>query len=339
MLQVDLLWVYAIGAMFATAAAKQLKRLEAEKERIKDVLMWPSPFGNVYFALLLLYLSVIFIPEAVWLTWNFPQWETMHVWSSLEEIPTHLVTLFMAGDVVLAVLGYWVAYKLIARGKEYLAHLQWIAGYFAFFLVLLHGWDGLAWQRFTWDSTVVFPLKMPASTVMLLLVMSEAAATFYPTLVSWWLYSLWVPGKTMAASFAASNIAVTLYAMAAPTIVPLLIGGYITLRDGHVKTGMSEAEAASLSLKGLLTYLLGVLVAFVLAGVTTTVSNLVTGITWYFWPVKAGEIVALTSTTATSIPLPVGFAVGIIVTAAITYFTTIREGSVVRKTFAKNFKL
>lgn len=339
MLQVDLLWVYAIGAMFATAAAKQLRRLEAEKERVRDVLMWPAPFGNVYFALLLLYLSVIFIPEAVWLTWNFPQWETMHVWSSLEEIPTHLVTLFMVGDVVLAVLGYWVAYKLIVRGREYLAHLQWVAGYFAFFLVLLHGWDGLAWQRFTWDSTVVFPLKLPASTVMLLLAMGEAAAALYPTLVSWWLYSLWVPGKTMAVSFATSNVAVTLYSMATPTIIPLLVGGYIALRDGHVKAGMGEAEASSLALRGVLTYLLGVLVAFILAGVTTVVSNLVTGVTWYFWLVKVGEIVALTSTTATSIPLPAGFAAGLIVAAAITYFAAVREGSVIRKIFVRNFKL
>ncbi|MEM1763984.1 MAG: hypothetical protein QW526_09425 [Candidatus Jordarchaeales archaeon] len=261
-LQVDLLWVYAIGAMFATAAAKQLRRLEAEKGEVREVLMWPTPFGNIYFALLLAYLSVIFVPEAVWLTWNFPQWETMHVWSCLEEIPTHAAALFIMGDIVLAVLGYWVAYRLIAKGREFWAHLQWVVGYFAFFLVLLHGWDGLAWQRFTWDSTVLFPLKLPTSTVMLLLSMSGTLEALRPTLVSWWLHSLWTPGKTMGASFALSNVAVTLYAMAFPTIIPLLIGGYIALKDGHVKTGVSEGEASTLAVKGVLTYLLGVVLLF-----------------------------------------------------------------------------
>ncbi|MEM3512355.1 MAG: hypothetical protein QXY80_06855 [Candidatus Jordarchaeales archaeon] len=206
--------------------------------------------------------------------------------------------------------------------------------------MLLHGWDGLAWQRFTWDSTVVFPLKMPVSTVMILLAVGEAAAALRPVLVSWWLYSLWIPGKTMAVSFATSNVAVTLYAMAAPTIAPLLVGGYIALRDGHVKTGMGEREASSLSVRGVLTYLLGVLAAFILAGVTTAVSNLVTGMTWYFLWVSVGEVATLASTVTTKVaPLPVGFIVGIIVAVVIAYFAMIREGSLARRVFVKNFNL
>ena len=34
MLQVDLLWVYAIGAMFATAAGKQLKKLDSLRKHL-----------------------------------------------------------------------------------------------------------------------------------------------------------------------------------------------------------------------------------------------------------------------------------------------------------------
>lgn len=340
MLQVDLLWVYAIGAMFATAAAKQLKKLEAEKEKVRDVLMWPTPFGNTYFALLLAYLSLIFVPEAVWLTWNFPQWETMHVWSCLAEIPTHAAALFIMGDIALAVLGYWVAYRLVVKGKEFYAHLQWVAGYFAFFLVLLHGWDGLAWQRFTWDSTVLFPLKLPTSTVMLLLSTGGALEALRPTLVSWWLHSLWAPGKTMGVSFASSNVAVTLYAMAFPTIIPLLVGGYIALKDGHVKTGVSEKEASNLAVKGVLTYLLGVLAAFILASITTVVSNLVTGMTWYFYPAAVGEAVFLSSTALTRLaPLPLGLVLGLVASAVIAYLVMVRKESPVRKIFEKNFRI
>lgn len=224
MLQVDLLWVYAIGAMFATAAGKQLGKLE-------------SPFGNIYFASLLLYLSAIFVPEAVWLLWSFPHWETMHVWSSLKDIPTAYVTFFMAGDILLAVLGYWVAAKLILSGRGYAAHLQWFAGYFAFFFVLIYGWDGTGWQRFTWDPTVTG--------------------------------SLWAPGKTMMLGFVTSNVALTLYAMAAPTILPMLIGGYRWLKEGNLISGIEDGKAASLALKGIGVYIFGVVVSLILAALAS----------------------------------------------------------------------
>jgi hypothetical protein len=269
MLQVDLLWVYAIGAMFATAAGKQLKKLD-------------SPFGNIYFASLLFYLSAIFVPEAIWLLWSFPHWETMHVWSSLDEIPTAYVTLFMAGDILLAVLGYWVAAKLILSEREYAAHLQWFAGYFAFFFVLIYGWDGTGWQRFTWDPTVTG--------------------------------SLWEPGKTMGISFATSNVALTLYAMAIPTVLPMLVGSYRWLREGNLVVGIDDRRASSLALRGTGVYVVGVLVSLILAGL-------------------ASAAAIYTSNLIGSI----GSILGIAVVLLLAYLVAFREGGVVHNIILRTF--
>ncbi len=270
MLQVDLLWVYAIGAMFATAAGKQLKKLE-------------STFGNIYFAMLLLYLSAIFVPEAIWLLWSFPHWETMHVWSSLEEIPTMYVTFFMAGDILLAVLGYWVVSRVILSGRDYAAHLQWFAGYFAFFFVLIYGWDGTGWQRFTWDPTVTG--------------------------------SLWEPGKTMGIiGFATSNVALTLYAMAIPTILPMLVGGYRWLKEGNVLYGMDEREASSLALKGVGVYVVGVFVSLILSGLAAAAAIYVSNLIGFL-----------------------GSAVGVAAILLLAYLVAFREGGVVHSMILKTF--
>ncbi|MEM2717535.1 MAG: hypothetical protein QW455_07925 [Archaeoglobaceae archaeon] len=224
MLQVDVFWVYGIGAMFATAAAKQLKNSKSMLE-------------SKYFSVLLIYLSLIFVPEAIWLTWSFPHWESMHVYSSLTDIPTPVVVTFIFLDFLIAMIGFWVAYKLIMAGREYLAHVQWFIGYLAFFFVLTNGWDCLAWQRFSWDPTVTG--------------------------------ELWAPGKTMMLDFATSNVAMTLYAMAIPTLLPLLIGGYIWLRTGNKLAGLSDKQASGQALKGIIVYLIGVALALILAGIAT----------------------------------------------------------------------
>jgi hypothetical protein len=249
-------------------AAKQLK-----KER--------SLLGNAYMAALLFYISAIFVPEAIWLLWSFPHWETMHVWNSLSEIPTAYVTAFISGDALLAVIGFWVAAKLIRSGRDYAAHIQWIAGYFAFFFVLAHGWDGTGWQRFTWDPTVT---GMP-----------------------------WEPGRTMWVDFATSNVAITLYAMALPTIVPMIAGGYIWLRNGHILAGLDGARASSLAVKGVAIYLLGVFVAFLMAACATVISLHLT--------TQAGMLV------------------GVIVTITVAYALAFRRGGILQTAISRGFNL
>ncbi|MEM0202812.1 MAG: hypothetical protein QXO16_01060 [Archaeoglobaceae archaeon] len=228
MLQVDVFWVYGIGAMFATAVAKQLKNSKSMLE-------------TKYFSALLIYLSLIFVPEAIWLTWSFPHWETMHVYSSLAEIPTPVVVSFITLDFLIAMIGFWVAYRLIIAGREYLAHVQWFIGYLAFFFVLTNGWDCLAWQRFSWDPTIT----------------SEP----------------WAPGKTMLLDFAKSNVAMTLYAMAVPTVAPLLLGGYIWLRNDNKLAGLSDEQASNKALKGVIAYLVGVAISLIVAGIASFVGS------------------------------------------------------------------
>lgn len=115
--------------MFATAAAAQLKGTK-------------SMLDSGYFSALLIYLSIIFVPEAIWLTWSFPHWESMHVYSSLTDIPTPVVVTFILLDFLIAMIGFWVAYKCITAGRDYLAHVQWFCWLHS---ILLHPdeWLGL----------------------------------------------------------------------------------------------------------------------------------------------------------------------------------------------------
>ncbi|MBF0449324.1 MAG: hypothetical protein HQK75_01335 [Candidatus Magnetomorum sp.] len=178
MVQVDVFWSYALGASFASAASRQLKQEN-------------KPFQNDYFTYTLLYLSCIFAPSGIYLLWQFPHWETMQVATCHGDLPAWLVTLFSITNITQGILGFWVSYKCIQAGKYYWAHLQWCLGYFCMFFVLLHGWDGLGWQRFLYDPTVLNN-------------------------------QLWEHGKHMGFSFAWSNVAMTLYVMGL-FVIPFMI--------------------------------------------------------------------------------------------------------------------
>ncbi len=281
MLQADVFWVYGIGAMAATAAGKQL----AELGKAKGDFAKATPFGSQYFALLLLYLSLIFVPEALWLTWNFPHWETMHLAGSLEDIPAWGIVLSAVGDIAVAVLGYWVAYRLLSRGRFYAAHLQWVLGYFLFFFVLMCGWDGKGWQRFMYDPTVRGGV-------------------------------LWTPGTYMSpVDFATSRVALTLYAMALPTILPLVIWGYLWLREGFSLHGLSQEKASAKAAAGVGSYLAGVGIALVSAGVVTALIHLFSPHLW----------------------LPLSYALGFLVFLLPSYLLALKKGRPLHRVFQKYF--
>lgn len=259
MLQVDVFWVYGIGAMAATAAGRQLARMGKEKARFGR----NPPFGNEYFALLLLYLSLIFVPEALWLTWNFPHWETMQLVGSLEEIPAWGIVLAAVGDIAVAVLGYWVAWRLMSRGRFYAAHLQWMLGYFLFFFMLIHGWDGSGWQRFLYDPTV------------------EGGV-------------LWTSGTYMnPLDFATSRVALTLYAMALPTLLPLVLWGYRWLREGYQLEKLPPEKAKRLATAGVGFYLAGVGLTFLSAALVTALIQGLSTLLWLPLSVLLGFLVFL----------------------------------------------
>ena len=178
MVQVDVFWSYALGASFASAASRQLKNED-------------NPFQNDYFTYTILYLSCIFAPSGIYLLWQFPHWETMQVASCHGDLPAWLVTVFSITNITQGILGFWVSYQFIKSGRYYLAHLQWFLGYFCMFFVLVHGWDGLGWQRFLYDPTVLNN-------------------------------QLWEPGKHMGLTFLWSNVAFTLYGMGI-FVIPFMI--------------------------------------------------------------------------------------------------------------------
>lgn len=281
MLQADVFWVYGIGAMAATAAGKQLVELGRGRAGLRGV----TPFGNEYFALLLLYLSLIFVPEALWLTWNFPHWETMHVVGSLEEIPAWGIVLAAAGDIAVAVLGYWIAYRLLSRGKFYAAHLQWVLGYFLFFFILTCGWDGRGWERFMYDPTV------------------RGGAP-------------WTPGTYMGPlDFATSRVALTLYAMALPTILPLVIWGYRWLREGFLLQNLPPEKASKRAMAGVGFYFAGVGLALLSAVVVTLLIHFL----------------------SPSLGLPLAYVLGFLIFLPPVYWLGWRKGRPLHRAFQKYF--
>ena len=139
MVQVDVFWSYAIGAGMACAAYRQL---EQEKK----------PARTHFFLKTVIYLSVLFAPSGIYLLWNFPGWETM--FAGDRNLPAWLVMLFAVTNVTQGILGFYVAYRLIRKGRIYLANLQWVLGYFAMFFILVHGWDGTGYKRFFYPGTI-----------------------------------------------------------------------------------------------------------------------------------------------------------------------------------------
>jgi hypothetical protein len=147
MVQVDVFWSYAIGAGFAASAARQLK-----KEY--DVSKGKNWYTSKYFLYTVLFLACLFAPSGIYLLWDFPQWETMQVAVSHAAIPAWLVTVFAVTNVTQGILGYWVAYKFIQKGRFKAAWGQVLIGYFFMFFILMYGWDGTGWQRFLYDASM-----------------------------------------------------------------------------------------------------------------------------------------------------------------------------------------
>ena len=141
MVQVDVFWSYGLGASFAAAAARQLRKIG-------------NPFESKYFTCTLLFLSLVFAPSGIYLLWEFPHWETMQVATTWGDLPAWLVTTFAVTNVALGILGFYVSYWFIKKGRYYAAHIQYFLGYFCMFFILLYGWDGTGWQRFLYDATM-----------------------------------------------------------------------------------------------------------------------------------------------------------------------------------------
>lgn len=200
MVQVDVVWAYAFGATFAAASARQLQKEE-------------KPFNNKWYVFLLVFLSIFFAPAGLYLLWEFPQWETMQVAASREDIPAWLVVIFGVTNITQGILGYWTTWWMARRGKFYAAHANWMVAWVIFWFILACGWDGTGYQRFLYDPSV------------------HGGA-------------LWEPGKHMGLSFFyASRVWWTLVVMAG-FFAPMLIRGLISgVREGSAMDPKLSAEA------------------------------------------------------------------------------------------------
>jgi len=152
MVQVDVFWTFAIGSSFAVAASKQLKKEE-------------KPLDNRYFLKTLLFLSILFVPSGAYLISQHPGWETMFALypylvdvenASRGVIPQSagiLNVVFAMTNILCGILGFYLAFKFIKKDNMKAAHALWIFGYAAMLFILVVGWDGTGWERFTFAGT------------------------------------------------------------------------------------------------------------------------------------------------------------------------------------------
>ena len=138
MVEVDVFWAYGIGAACATAAGAPVARAAA-------------PLDTPQFTRTLLLLSLVWAPTGLLLLLKHPSWETMQVADSFAAIPVWLVLAFGITNVTQGILGFYVSARLLAAGRPYAAHINWMLGYFGMFFILLYGWDGLGYDRFLYD--------------------------------------------------------------------------------------------------------------------------------------------------------------------------------------------
>lgn len=138
MVQVDVFWAYGWGASLAAAAGRPLGRSE-------------QPFASSFFTSTVLFLSLIWAPTGMLLLLRHPSWETMQAAPALQSLSEWLILAFGITNVTQGILGFWVGQRLLRQGRDYLAQLNWIFGYFGMFFILLYGWDGLGYDRFLYD--------------------------------------------------------------------------------------------------------------------------------------------------------------------------------------------
>ncbi|MHA1755589.1 MAG: hypothetical protein ACTSVV_02385 [Promethearchaeota archaeon] len=189
MIQVDFFWSYAIGATFALAAARQIS---------KEDCKW---YESKFFTFTVFYLAVFFAPSGIYLLWQHLSWETMQVWNRHSDLPAIFVVIFAVTNVTDGILAYYICHKFIKKGNYFAAATQVLLGYFIMFFILVHGWDGTGWQRFTYDTALHNG-------------------------------ELWAPGKTDGLLFFISPVAIALYVMGVLILPPMFYFFYKWLKEG-----------------------------------------------------------------------------------------------------------
>ena len=159
-------------------------------------------FNNKYFLKNLLFLSLLFVPSGAVLLWSNPSWETMQV-GKYETIPQWLVGIFSTTNVTQGLMGFYLTYKALMKGKYYQASLHTYLSYLGFFFILVNGWDNKGYQRFfsrnresfdDWSWSNVVPWAFCDAAMILY----TYGGVFLP-LMYYWLLDWMLKGKDMEA--------------------------------------------------------------------------------------------------------------------------------------------
>ena len=134
----------------------------------------------------------------------------MHVWD--RGISPLLVVAFAITNVTQSILGFWLAWRCIRKGRGYHSYLHFVGAYFCMFFILVHGWDGTGYQRF----------------------FSSTRAGF----------EAWSPSNITA--WFSSDVAVTLYVMGVFLIPPLLYFSAAWLKRGFELDASIDASRAGM---------------------------------------------------------------------------------------------
>lgn len=151
MLQTDLFFSYGLASGLALAAKNKLK-------------MEPDALVNKYFLATILWLSLLFVPQILYLLKRFPAWESMFVAHFDSDYPPWFMSLYPIATIVMGALGFYFTNIFIRKGNTTAALIQVIWSFFVAIFIATIGWDGTGYQRLLyagtgtdWQNGVVFP--------------------------------------------------------------------------------------------------------------------------------------------------------------------------------------
>jgi len=152
MLQTDLFFSYGLASGLAIAASRKLKTE-------------PHPLVNKYFLATILWLSLGFVPQILYLTLRFPAWESMFVVNNISGYPPWFMSLYAIAVIILGALGFHVTNSLLKKEKTLVAAAQVVWSNVAAGFLATIGWDGSGFRRLLypgtgddWVNGAVFPL-------------------------------------------------------------------------------------------------------------------------------------------------------------------------------------
>lgn len=157
-------------------------------------------FNNQYFLKNLLFLSLLFVPSGSVLLWSNPSWETMQV-GKYETIPQLLVGVFTTTNVTQGILGFYLTWRSLMKGKYYQAAMHTFLSYLGFFFILANGWDNKGYQRFfsknresfeNWSWKNVVPWAFSDVAMILL-----AYGTMFLPLMYYWIIDWVLKGEDL----------------------------------------------------------------------------------------------------------------------------------------------